>query len=323
MTRDLPLQVKFGAAALLPFAALVCTCLYIDSRPGHNPALLLGFCGLAGVAGVLLTLLTAKSVCSRIARLIECATLFASGIQIKNTDNSRDELGRLADAFTGASQVFGGREAEIAETSWKLQAVLRAASDVSIIAEDLQGRIAMFNHGAEKLLGYRSTEVIGQELSKVAYGESMLEKSPATDGLRAARRAALDNRPLDQATIYVRKDTTPLQVQLSVTPLKSVGGKITGLLHVAQDVTLHRALEADFRSANAQLKSQNEDAAVAARQLESTRDQLQNGVSQQLKNLQQALDVLLEDSPEQHMPVILRCREQAGRSLDLIDDLLH
>jgi hypothetical protein len=95
------------------------------------------------------------------------------------------------------------------------------------------------------------------------------------------------------------------------------------LLHVAQDVTLHRALEADFRSANAQLKSQNEDAAVAARQLESTRDQLQNGVSQQLKNLQQALDVLLEDSPEQHMPVILRCREQAGRSLDLIDDLLH
>ena len=51
---------------------------------------------------------------------------------------------------------------EITETRARLQTVLDAATEIGIIATDPQGLITLFNFGAERMLGYRCEEVIGQ-----------------------------------------------------------------------------------------------------------------------------------------------------------------
>jgi PAS domain-containing protein len=53
-------------------------------------------------------------------------------------------------------------EQEIASARIRLQGVLDAATETSIIATDLHGVITMFSAGAARMLGYTSNEMVGQ-----------------------------------------------------------------------------------------------------------------------------------------------------------------
>jgi PAS domain-containing protein len=57
-------------------------------------------------------------------------------------------------------------------TEVRLQAVLDAATHVSIIAGDPQGRITVFNHGAEQMLGYTAEEMVGKQTPALFHLES-------------------------------------------------------------------------------------------------------------------------------------------------------
>ncbi len=60
-------------------------------------------------------------------------------------------------------------ELEISSSRKLLQEVLQAASEVSIIATDTAGNVTLFNHGAERLLGYSSEEMIGKVMAGVIH----------------------------------------------------------------------------------------------------------------------------------------------------------
>jgi len=208
------------------------------------------------VGGFIATSLLSSNICRRISQLLESFTLVASGLQVKTVDKSRDELGQLAAGLAQASRVLSERASEITELNWKLESVLRAATEVAIIAEDDQGRITIFNSGAAKLLGYRTEEVMGRKLATVLHGESNTS-SDSLRGLKLARERALENITREYETTYVRKDEIRLHVQVSVTALKNVSGKIVGLLHVAQDITPRKLLETELRKKMEELRLQN------------------------------------------------------------------
>jgi len=160
----------------------------------------------------------------------------------------------------------------VAETRAKFQAVLDAASEVSIVATDTLGTITVFNTGAERMLQYRAEEVIGiRTLDMIHLEAEWLARSVAltqelghpVQGFDVfAKPARLGNFDQRQWT-YVRKDGSRLDVRVSVTAVRNPDGSLQGFLAVAIDITAAKLLEHDLRVNNEKLAEQTRRAEQA------------------------------------------------------------
>jgi PAS domain S-box/PAS domain S-box/PAS domain S-box/PAS domain S-box/diguanylate cyclase (GGDEF) domain len=160
--------------------------------------------------------------------------------------------------FDVTERKLADQQVAIANTQRK--AVLDAATRVSIIATNPAGVIAVFNSGAERMLGYAAHDVIGTRNVTALHLESELvqhgrrlafelgEKLSGFDVLilRAAREG-LEEREWT----YIREDGEPLTVLLSVTALRDEHGHLTGFLHVGTDVTERKRAEETLRQQSA------------------------------------------------------------------------
>jgi len=130
------------------------------------------------------------------------------------------------------------------------EAILNNAT-CSIIASRPDGIIQTFNPAAERMLGYRSEEVVGlatpeiihdpEELSRRADELSFelgIEMEPGFDVFVERARRGLPN---DFEWTYVRKDGTRFPVHLSVSAIRDPQGEITGYLGVAIDISERKA----------------------------------------------------------------------------------
>jgi PAS domain S-box-containing protein len=120
------------------------------------------------------------------------------------------------------------RTARLAQA--ELQALLDAATEVAIIAVDADHVVRLFNRGAEKMLGYRASEVLGEqcplgvhdpeELARRAEELTWQLKRPVSgrESITAvAERFGYEVRDWT----YVRKDGSRLSVSLAVTAVRA------------------------------------------------------------------------------------------------------
>ncbi|MEH3021170.1 MAG: PAS domain S-box protein [Pseudomonas oryzihabitans] len=149
------------------------------------------------------------------------------------------------------------RTAELSQTNRLLGDVLRAASEVGIIATDRDGRITLFNEGAERLLGYRAAEVVGnwhasdfhlpEELAAQGQALSAQFGQPVS-GFRVlverSERAGAEAREWT----YVRRDGEYRDVSLVVTTMRDEAGQISGYLGIASDVTERKVAEHELEA---------------------------------------------------------------------------
>jgi PAS domain S-box-containing protein len=129
----------------------------------------------------------------------------------------------------------------IADARTLLQNVLDAATEAAIIATDVVGLITVFNSGAERMLQYKSTEMIGRKLT--------MQTGRAIDGFETLTYAAQQGEFSVRECTYVRKDGSTLTVSLSVTAIRSADGNISGYLSVATDVTERREARETLQAA--------------------------------------------------------------------------
>ncbi|HEY6443800.1 MAG TPA: response regulator [Candidatus Acidoferrales bacterium] len=134
----------------------------------------------------------------------------------------------------------------------RLESVINAAKLTSIISVDLQGIITVFNSGAERMLGYSASEMVGKETPVVFHLASELEERARTlsehfgrpvEGVDIFVGLAGEGEYEEREWTYVRKDGGRLIVSIVVTAVQDAKGKITGYLGVAQDVTQRRESE--------------------------------------------------------------------------------
>ncbi len=154
------------------------------------------------------------------------------------------------------------REA-LAAAHARLRGVLDSATQISIMATDVEGRITVFSAGAERLLGYRAEEVLGgtpdifhlQEEVEARSGELSARLGRPVTGfgvfVEAARSAPFERREWT----YVRKDGKRLTVELTVTAVRSPAGEITGFLGIAADITSRRHAQLQMRKLSTAVKS--------------------------------------------------------------------
>lgn len=152
----------------------------------------------------------------------------------------------------------------LVESHNALEAVLAAATEVSIIATDPKGTITIFNRGAERMLGYRSEEVVGRSTPEIIHLASEVEarsrELTAQLGreisgfdvfVEKARHGVVEEREWT----YVRKDGEHLTVTLAVNGLRDADGKIIGFLGVAKDITLRNRAIHELRSSESRVRS--------------------------------------------------------------------
>jgi len=142
----------------------------------------------------------------------------------------------------------------LADTMQWLHEILQASEDVSVIATDPTGVIAIFSSGAEKLLGYEASAVVGRMTPEAFHDPAEVTERGALLSEALGREVAgfdvfvsdLDGGCDTRLWTYVRRDGGRRQVRLSVSALHDARGALVGYVGIAVDVT--EALAAEERA---------------------------------------------------------------------------
>jgi len=145
-----------------------------------------------------------------------------------------DENGELTG---GVNMLVDLRERAIAdETAQRLAAIVESSDD-AILAKDLSGTIITWNKGAERLFGYTPEEAIGQPILMLIPPDRRDEEPKILSRIRSGEQ--IDH----YETVRRRKDGSLVDVSLSVSPIRSLDGRIVGASKIARDITERRLLE--------------------------------------------------------------------------------
>jgi PAS domain S-box-containing protein len=120
------------------------------------------------------------------------------------------------------------------------------SADAAIVGKDLAGNVVSWNAGAERMFGYAAAEMLGQPMTAVISPDRPDEEPRI---LNEALRGVVRN----YETVRRRKDGTPIEVSLTVSPIRNQQGQIIGVSSIARDITIARRAERELRESRARL----------------------------------------------------------------------
>ena len=112
----------------------------------------------------------------------------------------------------------------------QLAAIVESSND-AIIVKDLNGIITNWNSGAERIFGYRASEIIGCSISLLIPPDRLEEESKI---MKLVKRGKL---PDHFETVRWGKGDKPIDVSVTISPVKNSEGKIIGASKIARDIT--------------------------------------------------------------------------------------
>ena len=141
-------------------------------------------------------------------------------------------------------------------------AAVVTSSDDAIITKTLEGVIATWNPGAERMFGYSADEVIGKSVTLLIPPDHVDEEPLILERLKRGER--IDH----YETKRLRKDGTLLDVSLSVSPIKGCDGTTTGASKIARDITRQKRADAALLEETRALELLNATGTSIAAQLD-------------------------------------------------------
>jgi two-component system cell cycle sensor histidine kinase/response regulator CckA len=136
----------------------------------------------------------------------------------------------------------------------QLAAILSQTVD-AVIGSDLDGKVTTWNHGAEIMFGYESTEMTGQFVTMV-FPEYLKGQTA-----KIRERILEDKSVASYETVRRKKDGTLIEVSASVSPIKDLQGKVAGVSAIMRDITERKQAEALYKKQEEQIRlSQKMDA---------------------------------------------------------------
>src|SRR5712672_3284683 len=131
------------------------------------------------------------------------------------------------------------------QTLLSLNATRRIASIVesnndAIVSKDLNGTITSWNKGAERIFGYTAEEVIGKPVTILIPPDQHEEEPAILERIRRGERVE------HYETVRMRKHGSPVDISLTVSPVKNAEGKIIGASKIVRDITERKRSEAQI-----------------------------------------------------------------------------
>lgn len=235
-------------------------------------------------------------------------------------------------AFSVATSHLRDSLRRIREHELQLGQLLDSASGTAFIATDLDGVITWFSPGAEQLLGYQGSQLVGSA-TPMPFHDSQELLARAQELGVAPTSYDVVTRPLEQGQeqdtrdwTYLRKDGARLTVSLSVTAVRDDAGRPQSYLSVVRDVTDRRAAEQALRAALGKEREANRQMVAVDR----AKDDFVSSVSHELRTPLTSIigytEILHEGltgtlSPTQ-ADLIEKIDRNGSRLLSLVEDLL-
>jgi two-component system CheB/CheR fusion protein len=115
------------------------------------------------------------------------------------------------------------------------------SSEDAIISKDLDGIIASWNRGAERLFGYTAKEAVGQSITILIPPDRRHEEETILDRIR-------HGEPTDHIeTVRQRKGGSLVEISLTVSPIRNAENVVVGASKVARDITERKRAEEYLR----------------------------------------------------------------------------
>ena len=112
----------------------------------------------------------------------------------------------------------------------RLAAIVESSQD-AIIGHGTDGTISSWNRGAEQMLGYPASRIIGKSLALLLHEDAQ----DALPKLLAASAGKVSSEPMEMT--WKRDDGAPVQVSVRSSPVLDHGGAIVGGSTIARDLT--------------------------------------------------------------------------------------
>jgi len=199
----------------------------------------------------------------------------------------------------------------------ELMAAIVDSSDDAIISKSLDGVIKTWNAAAERLFGYSAEQAIGRHITMLIPPDLIGEEDMIISRIKANER--VDHFD----TVRLRRDGSPVEVSVTISPVKGLDGAVIGASKVARDITERRRTEATLRKVA-------EDAAEADRKKDRFLAILAHELRNPLAPIRSCIQLLKADSAaaetqrslSQSATALAIMDRQVSQMVRLIDDLL-
>ena len=173
-----------------------------------------------------------------------------------NASVYRDEDGNVAGIFAAARDITQRKRAEEALrlSDQRFSSMLESVRDYAIIFLELDGRIASWNKGAERIIGYRAEEIVGQHFSRFYTPADIANGKPD----RELQVATSDGRFEDEDW-RVRKDGSRFWANVVVTALREGSGRVNGFVKITRDLTSRKEAENELKRYAEDLQRSNQE----------------------------------------------------------------
>ena len=126
------------------------------------------------------------------------------------------------------------RQAE--QAAQRLASIVESSED-AIVSKNLDGVIATWNKGAERLFGYTSDEVVGKSVTILIPADHRNEEPGILKRIRAGERIE------HYETIRQHKDGRLIDISLTVSPVRDNDGRVVGASKIARNITERKRAE--------------------------------------------------------------------------------
>ena len=125
-------------------------------------------------------------------------------------------------------------------------AAIVESSDDAIVGKDLDGKVISWNAGAERMFGYTAAEMLGQPITRLQSPDRPEEEARILEEVKRGGTRHYE-------TVRIRKDGRPVELSLTVSPIRNARGDIIGISSIARDITERKRAEREIQESRARL----------------------------------------------------------------------
>ncbi|MBA3439965.1 MAG: EAL domain-containing protein [Pyrinomonadaceae bacterium] len=129
-------------------------------------------------------------------------------------------------------------EEALRQSEERFRLLVDGVRDYAIFMLDPEGRVASWNAGAERVLGYTEAEITGQHFSCLFTPEDIVGDLPAQE-LRIVEAEGRD----EHERLLIRRDGTRFWASSVITAIRDETGRLRGFSKVMRDITESRSAE--------------------------------------------------------------------------------
>jgi PAS domain S-box-containing protein len=198
----------------------------------------LAFCILAALA---LSSQLQRPISQPILALAETARVVAErhDYTVRAASQEGHELGLLTAAFNQMLTEIQEQNRALKESEERFRMMVASVRDYAIFGIDIDGRIATWNVGAERALGYQAQEIIGRH-GLVFYTPEDTQQGQ----LESELTLTMTEGRCQSEGWRVRKDGSRFWASVALTAVRDPAGELRGYVMVMRDVTERKEAEA-------------------------------------------------------------------------------